>query len=182
MIYTEGIGYNINDDSIANAESAIGQWQAGAAILKGETCIVDTSVSTGKKCVKLTASGTAHDEHLIVGAFSSASGVAMGGKGSEGTAVTGLSGRDAASGDYIVLSKGPVKVRVDGTADVAAKAALKAFTTAGVLCHDSVWPAGSVTPAGPTINFALYPLWPAFALEAYTTDAIAAKMVFLRGL
>ena len=159
-------GVDIRDDSLATAEGGVGLWKAGAALTVGDTVIIDTAVNTGKQVVTLTASGTAHDEHLIVGAYSSVSGQATGGTGAQ-TTTTGFSGRAARTGDFVEIATGPVKARVDGTTDVAAKDRLQAFTTAGALQKDAA--------------LASFPKWPVVALEASTANSINATMIYVFG-
>lgn len=174
MQFTAIQGVNVRDDTFAQADMGKSLFLAGAAFSCGHTLIYDTAVTTGKQAVKLTASGTAHDEHLICGGYSDENGNCVGGSGAV-TTTSGLSGRDAATNDFVyVTRKGPCKLLVDGTADLAAKDRLKAWTTAGTLAKD-LGPAVNVTPV------AVYPSWPVSYLDAaYTTDAtLAAKMCLL---
>lgn len=160
-------GVNIRDDTLAQADEArIGLFQAGAAIPINNTCIIDTSVTTGKKVVPLTASGTANNEHLIRGVYE--------GEGGQGAVVTateaawGGKGRAALSGDWITLTtNGPARALVDGGTDITAGARLKAFTTAGVLMIDAA--------------LTSFPRWPVTAMEAYTDTADVGKLVYIWG-
>lgn len=157
------------DGTLYQAEAIDTLWQAWGSIAVG-TCVgFAGGDTTGTKVMNPVANATA--DHTAIGIYigESTQGAATG-LGAR-TTTSGLTGRDAVSGNHILVrSFGVATALVDGTTTDAAD--INALTP-------SVATAGELQSLGTTFDAGDYPLFT--AIEA-NTGATAAKKVFVRGM
>lgn len=123
MLINEVGGVDISTDTFATAPTVKELYKAGGAIAVGQAVILDSADPTGKTVATL-ASATEKHASAFVGIYSG-----VGGSGATSTA-TNLSGKDAVSGDMILLVTQGVTYAIAG-GTVAAVDQLKLSTTAG---------------------------------------------------
>lgn len=129
MIFPQPGGADIRNDhqttaaAFTSPEKGIGLFRAGAAISVGRSVMTDVADNTGKSVITRTVAL----QHLLTGIYEG-----VGGSGAQ-TTTSGLSGRDAATGDPIwVTCYGPALALAYATTTLGAGSALQ-IGTPGIL-------------------------------------------------
>lgn len=164
MIFPQPMGPDIRNDhqttapAFATPEKGIGAFRAGAAISVGYSVMTHVSDTTGKSVIARTVAL----QHLLTGIYEGS-----GGSGAQ-TSVSGLTGRDAVTGDVVwITCYGPALALAYATTTLGAGSALQ-IGTPGILTEA----ANPTAPAGAQLA--------AFAAVTVTSTAGTAVRVIVK--